>query len=214
MLVNFCIIQAAPGGPVEQFLAKLNHATKVSGEAENINAMHNFSIDEGLKYRGAEGVDQEIIKKIEKLYGFDLPLWQRFWLMIKKFLVFDFGVSFYQDKKVVDLVLEKLSTSMSLGLTSTLLIYFISIPLGIKKATKSGSRFDLWTSSAIIIGYAVPAFLFAILLIIFFAGGNFWHIFPLRGLISENFHELNWLQKIADYFWRHNYSGFLNKLNI
>jgi len=204
MLINFLIIQTAPGGPVEQFLAKLNNAHHAGSETANIDVTsHNFStttVSDG-KYRGTEGVDPEIIKKIEKLYGFDLPLWQRFFIMIKKFLFFDFGDSFYQDKKVVDLVLEKLPVSISLGLWTTLLVYLISIPLGIKKAVSNGSKFDFWSSVAVSVGHAIPSFLFAILLIVLFAGGNFWNIFPLRGLVSEGFASMNWWQKILDYFW-------------
>ncbi len=205
MLVNFLIIQAAPGGPVEQFISKLNHTTQIKGEIASQNFSLNFSQDisanSNLKYRGSVGVDPEIIAKIEKLYGFDLPIWQRFWLMIKKFILFDFGVSFYQDKKVTELIWQKLPVSISIGLWSTLLIYLISIPLGIKKAVKDGSKFDIWSSSVIIIGHAIPSFLFAIFLIVLFAGGNFWSVFPLRGLVSENFYDLNWWQKIIDYFW-------------
>ncbi len=204
MLINFMIIQTAPGGPVEQFLAKLNHANHASSESASADGMkQNISIDTigDAKYRGAEGVDPEIVKKIEQLYGFDKPLWQRFWLMMKKFLFFDFGDSFYQDKKVVDLVLEKLPVSISLGLWTTLLVYLISIPLGIKKATRDGSKFDFWSSVVVSLGHAIPSFLFAILLIVLFAGGNFWNIFPLRGLISEDFSQFSWWHKILDYFW-------------
>lgn len=198
------IIQTAPGGPVEQFISKMNHVSKVSGEISTTDftrlAPQNIS-DSTSKYRGSVGIDPEIIAKIKTLYGFDLPLWQRFTLMMKKFLTFDFGVSFYQDKKVTDLILEKLPVSLSIGLWSTLLVYLISIPLGIKKAVRDGSRFDVISSSVVIIGHAIPSFLFAILLIVFFAGGNFLNIFPLRGLVSDNFHELNFWQKIVDYFW-------------
>lgn len=201
MLVNFLIIQTAPGGPVERFLAQMNHATKVSGEVGNLSQVKNFSSDTSLKYQGAQGVDEEIIKKIERLYGFDLPLGQRFFLMMKKFITFDFGESFYQDKKVTDLILDKLPVSISLGLWATLLVYLISIPLGIKKAVSDGSKFDIWTSSLVIFLHAIPSFLLAILLIVIFCGGNFLNIFPLRGLVSQNFHELNFWQKILDYFW-------------
>lgn len=205
MLVNFLIIQTAPGGPVEQFLAKMNHVSKVGGEVGeatiNISDAKNFTSDSALKYKGASGVDPEIIAKIEKLYGFDLPLGQRFFLMIKKFATFDFGESFYQDKKIIDLIWDKLPVSISLGLWTTLLIYLISVPLGIKKAVNDGSKFDLWTSSVVIFLHAIPSFLFAILLIVLFSGGNFFNIFPLRGLVSENFSELNFAQKILDYFW-------------
>lgn len=209
MLVNFMIIQTAPGGPVEKFLSRMNNTAHVGGEAgfsTNLIATKNFSggnlqNSSSLKYHGANGVDPEIISKIEKLYGFDLPLKERFFLMFKKFITFDFGVSFYQDKKITDLILDKLPVSISLGLWTTLLIYLISIPLGIKKAVRDGSKFDLATSSLIIFLHAIPSFLFAILLIVLFCGGNFLSIFPLRGLVSQNFAELNWWQKIADYFW-------------
>jgi microcin C transport system permease protein len=201
MLVNFAIIQTAPGGPVERFIAQLNHTTKIAGEVENISNIKSFTSNSSLKYKGAQGVDEEIIKKIEKLYGFNLPLPERFFLMMKKFLTFDFGESFYQDKKILDLILDKLPVSISLGLWTILLVYFISIPLGIKKAVNDGSKFDLWTSSLVIFLHAIPSFLFAILLIVLFCGGNFLNIFPLRGLVSSNFAELNFWQKILDYFW-------------
>jgi microcin C transport system permease protein len=207
MLINFLIIQTAPGGPVERFLAQMNHVSQVGGEVAQLAAIDgkNFSASSNsssqLKYQGAVGVDEELIKKIEKTYGFDLPLNQRFWLMLKKFIVFDFGESFYQDKKITDLILDKLPVSISLGLWSMFLIYVISIPLGIKKAVQDGSKFDLATSSLIIFLHAIPAFLFAVLLIVLFAGGNFLNIFPLRGLVSQNFDQLSWWQKIADYFW-------------
>ena len=204
MLINFMIIQTAPGGPVERFLSQMNHTTKVSGEVATMDIKSftaNPDSSSGLKYQGASGVDPEIIAKIEKLYGFDLPVWQRFYLMVKKFLTFDFGESFYQDKKITDLILDKLPVSISLGLWSMLLVYLISIPLGIRKAINDGSKFDLWTSGVIIFLHAIPSFLFAILLIVLFSGGNFLNIFPLRGLVSQNFHELLWWQKIGDYFW-------------
>lgn len=201
MLVNFLIIQFAPGGPVERFLAQMNNVTKVSGEIQNLHPTKSFDGDSSFKYNGSRGVDEELIKKIEKLYGFDLPLHQRFLLTIKKYLVFDFGESFYQDKKVFDLIAGKLPVSISLGLWTTLLIYLVSIPLGIKKAVSDGSKFDLWTSSLIIFFHAIPSFLFSILLIVFFCGGNFLNILPLRGLVSANFSELNWWQKVFDYLW-------------
>ncbi len=218
ILLNFFIIQTAPGGPVEKFIAMMNHATKAGSEAAgggnvgfgggrmnaqniDVNLAKNSNDAESLKYQGSVGIDPEILQKVEKLYGFDLPLWQRFWLMIKKFLQFDFGVSFYQDKKVSDLIIEKLPVSISLGLWATLLTYLIAIPLGIKKAVRDGSKFDVYSSAAIIIGYAIPSFLFAILLIILFAGGNFLNIFPLRGLVSSDFAAMSCWQKIADYFW-------------
>jgi len=200
MLVNFLIIQTAPGGPVERFIAQMNHTTKIAGEVgDNIATINNQTTNSSLKYQGAQGIDTDIIQKIEKLYGFDLPLYQRFFLMIKKFITFDFGESFYQNKKVIDLIIQKLPTSISLGLTTTLLVYLISIPLGIRKAIKDGSKFDIISSSIVIFLHAIPAFLFAILLIILFASGNFINAFPLRGLVSNNFSELNFGQKILDY---------------
>lgn len=204
MLVNFLIIQTAPNGPVERMINSLSHPNSVGGEASVMN--HDVSLStiptgaESLKYRGSSGIEPEIIEKIEKLYGFDKPLMERFWMMIKKYLVFDFGDSFYQDKSVTKLVLEKLPVSISLGIWTTLLVYLISIPLGIKKAVKNGSKFDLYSTTVLIIFYAIPSFLLAIFLMILFCGGNFLSIFPLRGLVSENFAELSWWQKIADYF--------------
>lgn len=204
MLVNFLIIQTAPGGPVEKLINNLNHHGQVAGEVAMTS--HNFALSEGqknidVKYRGSQGIDPEIISKIEKLYGFDKPLWQRFWEMMVKYIKFDFGNSFYQDKSVMSLVKERLPVSISLGLWSTLLVYLISIPLGIRKAVKHGSKFDIVSSTIIVVGYAIPSFLFAILLIVLFCGGNFWSIFPLRGLVSDGFANLSWYQKIGDYFW-------------
>jgi microcin C transport system permease protein len=201
MLINFLIIQSAPGGPVEKFIAQINHTTDVSGEIGGAIEIGNLQNNSTIKYQGASGIDEEILIKIRKIYGFDLPPHERFFLMIKKFLFFDFGDSFYQDKKVTDLILEKLPVSISLGIWTTLLVYLISIPLGIKKAVKDGTKFDFWTSSVVIFLHAIPSFLFAILLIVLFCGGNFLNIFPLRGLTSTNFNELTAFGKIADYFW-------------
>lgn len=197
MLVNFLIIQTSPGGPVERFVAQMNHATKVSGEVGDVS----LASDSTLNYQASQGVDPELIDRVKKLYGFDLPLSERFFLMVKNYATFDFGVSFYQDKKITDLILEKLPVSISLGVWTILLIYLISIPLGIRKAVEDGSKFDVWTSAVVIFFHAIPSFLFAILLITLFCGGNFLNIFPLRGLVSANFDELNWWQKIGDYFW-------------
>jgi microcin C transport system permease protein len=201
MLINFLIIQSAPGGPVEKFIAQINHTTDVSGEIGGAIEIGNLQNNSTIKYQGASGIDEEILIKIRKIYGFDLPPHERFFLMIKKFLFSDFGDSFYQDKKVTDLILEKLPVSISLGIWTTLLVYLISIPLGIKKAVKDGTKFDFWTSSVVIFLHAIPSFLFAILLIVLFCGGNFLNIFPLRGLTSTNFNELTAFGKIADYFW-------------
>lgn len=204
MLVNFIIIQAAPGGPVEQMIAKLegfevNAISRIGGSGNG--EIQQVSLDESGEYRGRRGLDPELIKDIEKLYGFDKPAHERFVQMIKNYLTFDFGDSFFRDAKVVDLIKEKLPVSISLGLWSTLIIYLISIPLGIRKALKHGSRFDIWSSAVITTGYAIPSFLLAILLIVLFAGGSYWNIFPLRGLVSDNFDQLTLMGQVWDYIW-------------
>ena len=206
MLLNFIIIQFAPGGPVENTIARLQGidvgaTERVSGgNQDSIDTQNNF-ISSNNKYVGAQGLDPKIIEEIEKMYGFDKPAHLRFFIMIKNYLTFDFGNSFFQDRKVIDIVLEKLPVSISLGLWTTLLIYLISIPLGIYKAVNDGKKFDIWSSVVVIIGNAIPSFLFAILLIILFAGGRYLDIFPLRGIISDNWDELNNLDKILDYMW-------------
>src|SRR6218665_1116100 len=160
LLLNFIIIQAAPGGPVEQMIAKLEGfegaTSRISGGGAEVSVA-------GSNYRGAQGLDPELVKEIEKMYGFDKSAPERFWLMLKSYAQLDFGNSFFRDAKVVDLIVEKMPVSISLGLWSTLIMYLVSIPLGITKAMRNGSTFDVWTSSAIIVGYAIPAFLFAIL---------------------------------------------------
>ena len=204
MLLNFVIIQAAPGGPVEQMIAKLegfeiNAISRIGGSS---NAeVQQFSLDEGGEYRGRRGLDPELVKDIEKLYGFDKPPHERFWQMVTNYLRFDFGDSFFRDARVIDLIAEKLPVSISLGLWSTLIIYLISIPMGIRKAVRHGTRFDVWTSAMITTGYAIPSFLLAILMIVLFAGGSYWDLFPLRGLTSENFEQLSAPGKIMDYAW-------------
>ncbi|WP_020679775.1 microcin C ABC transporter permease YejB [Marinobacterium rhizophilum] len=203
LTINFIIIQAAPGGPVEQTLAQLEglsvEATGRIGSAVQSDIIQNSNGDSS--YRGAQGMDPALVAQIEKLYGFDKPAHERFWQMLKNYLVFDFGRSFYSDKPVTILILEKMPVSISLGLWTTLLTYLISVPLGIKKAVRDGTPFDVWSSSVIIVGYAIPNFLFAILLIVLFAGGTYFNWFPLRGLTSSNFAELSLLGKVADYFW-------------
>jgi len=155
----------------------------------------------GSKYRGAQGLDAEFIKSLEKQFGFDKPAYERFFIMLGHYVRFDFGKSYFRDVSVLQLIKEKLPVSISLGIWMTLLSYLISIPLGIRKAVRDGSPFDTWTSGVIIIGYAIPGFLFAILLIILFAGGSFFQIFPLRGLTSDGWTMFPWWQKILDYFW-------------
>ena len=209
LTINFLIIQAAPGGPVEKAISQIKgnnvsltqRFTSSGGEQGQTTQNKIQSTSNESKYRGSRGIDPDLIKELEKQYGFDKPPVQRFYEMIKNFLVFEFGDSFYKDKKVIDLIIEKLPVSISLGLWTTLIIYMISIPLGIKKAVKDGSNFDLYTSSLIIIGYAIPGFLFAIFLIVIFAGGSYFDIFPLRGLVSDNWDELSLFDKIFDYFW-------------
>jgi microcin C transport system permease protein len=212
MLVAFVVVQFAPGGPVEQVIAKLTGAdtgatSRISGSpGGDFGSRGMVQGGSGVdavtsKYRGAQGLDPEFIKKLEKQFGFDKPAYERFGLMLWNYIRFDFGKSYFRDVSVLQLIKEKLPVSISLGIWMTLLTYLISIPLGIRKAVDAGSQFDVWTSSVIIIGYAIPGFLFAILLIVLFAGGSFFDIFPLRGLVSENFWSLPWYAKIADYFW-------------
>jgi len=209
MLINFAVIQIVPGGPVEQMIAQMTGTAVEStarfsggGEGELNSSFDASSFDDGdSKYRGAQGLDPDIIKEIEVMYGMDKPAHERFFKMLKSYIFFDFGESFFRDQKVTSLVLDKMPVSISLGLWTTLLVYLISIPLGIRKAIKDGSRFDIISSSIVTIGYAIPNFLFAVILIVFFAGGRFYDIFPLRGLVSENFEELNFLAQIKDYFW-------------
>ncbi|WP_299550114.1 microcin C ABC transporter permease YejB [uncultured Helicobacter sp.] len=190
MTLNFFIIQAAPGGPVEQMIAKL----------EGVGTQTEVQANSKAIYKN-QGLDAQMLEKINALYGFDKPILERYVLMLKNYLTFNFGESFYKNAKVVDLILEKLPVSISLGLWSTLLIYFISIPLGIKKAIKEGSAFDSLTSTIVIIGNAIPTFLFALILMILFAGGTYFNIFPLRGIIGDDFESLSALEKIKDYFW-------------
>jgi microcin C transport system permease protein len=205
--LNFVIIQAAPGGPVEQMIARLQgeevRATErfMGSERGEAGRTSDSSDQVTNKYRGARGLDPELIKKIEKLYGFDQPAYIRFFTMIKKYLVFDLGDSLFRGRSVIELIVSKLPVSISLGVWSTLLIYLISIPMGIRKATAHGSMFDVWSSTAIIVGYAIPGFLFAVLLIVVFCGGVYLDWFPLRGLVSDNFATLSLGQKILDYFW-------------
>ncbi|MEM9601293.1 MAG: microcin C ABC transporter permease YejB [Pseudomonadota bacterium] len=202
LLLNFVIIQFAPGGPVEQVLAELQgQAAGATARVSGGDGGAAASATANSQYRGADGLRPDIIAEIEKQYGFDKPAYERFAIMVRDYLRFDFGESYYRDIAVVDLVIEKLPVSVSLGLWTTLLTYLISIPLGIAKAVRDGSRFDSWTSFAVVVGNAIPGFLFAVLLIVFFAGGRYWDLFPLRGLTSDNFDELSTLQQIGDYFW-------------
>ncbi len=212
MVLNFVVINAAPGGPVEQLLARLKgtdvQATARFGGGQGAEAgggaqakAPSAGAASGAKYHGAQGIDPEFIRQIEREFGFDKPAHERFVLMMGKLARFDFGKSFFRDRSVVDLVLERMAVSISLGLWTTLLVYLISIPLGVAKAVRDGSRFDLWTSGVVIVGNAVPGFLFAILLIVLFAGGRYLSWFPLRGLVSDDFAQLDLLHKLLDYLW-------------
>jgi microcin C transport system permease protein len=211
MLVSFVVVQFAPGGPIERVIAQISGSdtgatSRISGSqggdfGSRAQGRVTAGGDVSSKYRGAQGLDPEFIKSLEKQFGFDKPAYERFGLMLWNFTTFDFGKSYFRDVSVLQLIKEKLPVSMSLGIWMTLLTYLISIPLGIRKAVSDGSRFDTWTSSIVIIGYAIPGFLFAILLIILFAGGSFWDFFPLRGLTSDNWASLPWYGKILDYFW-------------
>ncbi|MFZ5792462.1 MAG: microcin C ABC transporter permease YejB [Pseudomonadota bacterium] len=208
MVINFAIVQVAPGGPVEQTIAELEgravSATQrfTTGGGETVGAAPKApAAGETSLYRGARGLDPAFVEEIRKLYGFDKPPVERFVDMMKNYVVFDFGDSFFKGRPVVDLVIEKFPVSISLGLWTTLLVYLISIPLGIAKAVRDGSRFDIWTSAVIIVGNAIPSFLFAILLIVLFAGGSYLDWFPLRGLVSDDWQDLSWPMKIVDYFW-------------
>ncbi len=207
LLISFIIIQFVPGGPVEKMIAQMQgHSTDATarftgGGGDAGTSMPQSSTGQGSKYRGAQGLDPEFIAELEALYGFDKPVHVRFYEMVVNYLRFDLGESYYRDVGVLDLVLEKMPVSISLGLWSTLIIYLISIPLGIKKAVRDGSAFDIWTSAAVFIGYAIPSFMFAILLIVLFAGGRYWDIFPLRGLFSDNWEDMSYIELALDYAW-------------
>ena len=207
MVINFLIIQVAPGGPVEQIISQLTGVgaditervtrTGTTETLSNTGGSDSFS----GKYRGAQGLDPDFIAELEARFGFDKPLHIRFLTMMKQYLMLDFGESFYRDRSVVDLVLDKMPVSISLGIWTTLLVYLISIPLGIAKAVRDGSRFDVWTSVLVVIGTAIPSFLFAVFLLVTFAGGSYLDWFPLAGLTSENWETLSWPSRILDYFW-------------
>lgn len=202
LLLNFCIIQAAPGGPVEQMISKLQGSQEGNTDrTSGSSASFETSQQNNNQYRGTQGLPPEIIEDINKLYGFDKPAYRRFLDMVSSYLRFDFGDSFFRNTSVIDLILEKMPVTISLGLWSTLLIYLISIPVGIYKAVGHGSRFDITSSFIVVIASAIPSFLLGILLIVVFAGGSFLDWFPLRGLTSPGFSEMTLLEKIKDYFW-------------
>lgn len=202
--LNFFIVQIAPGGPVEQAIATIELGEKSgfgSGTADMTGGNLTLTAKSEQKYQGGRGLDPEVIEAIKKRFGFDKPLHQRYFDMLWSYIRFDFGDSLFRGASVMTLIKQSLPVSISLGLWSMLITYLISIPLGIKKAVRNGSPFDIWSSSVIIIGYAIPPFLFAVLLIVIFAGGGYLDWFPLRGLISNNFDDLTWYGKIGDYLW-------------
>lgn len=205
--LNFFIVQIAPGGPVDQAIAAVEFGNPAGlpgtggGGSGGGHARAGVGNIADSQYRGGRGLDPEVIAEITQRYGFDKPLHERYFKMLGDYIRFDFGNSLFRNASVLQLMKDSLPVSITLGLWSTLIIYVVSIPLGIRKAVQNGSRFDTWSSALIIIGYAIPAFLFAILLIVFFAGGSYYDLFPLRGLVSANFDTLPWYQKITDYLW-------------
>lgn len=205
LLINFVIVQFAPGGPVERVIAQTTGmgsdvTARTSGTSGN-QSQSSGSGSINSKYRGAQGLDPDLIRELEEHFGFDKPPHVRFFNMIINYLQFDFGKSFFRNDRVIDIIAEKLPVSLSLGLWTILITYSISIPLGIKKAVNDGTRFDVWTSGVIIVGYAVPSFMFAVFLIVFLAGGSYLQLFPLRGLVSDDWNSLSWGARILDYFW-------------
>jgi len=211
MLMTFAVIQFVPGGPVEQVIAKMQGTAtdstgRVSGntgsETGATQQMQSAGGDATtFKYRGAQGLDPKFIKDLERQFGFDKPAPERFLLMMSNYLTFNFGESYFRDRSVVSLIVEKMPVSISLGLWLTLIQYTVSIPLGVRKAVRDGSNFDVWTSGVVIVGYAIPSFIFAIMLIVLFAGGSYFSWFPLRGLTADNFDTLSWFGKAMDYAW-------------
>ncbi|TCL08066.1 microcin C transport system permease protein [Shimia isoporae] len=209
MIINFTLVQFVPGGPIEQIIAQQQGGGDVfggfAGSGDDAGNLQEESFTGGAagdsKYAGAQGLPPEFIAQLEKEFGFDKPPLERFFNMMWNYMRLDFGESYFRKISVVDLVLEKMPVSITLGLWSTLLAYLVSIPLGIRKAVKDGTPFDTWTSGAIIVGYAIPGFLFAIMLVVLFAGGSYWQIFPLRGLTSDNFEDLSAMGKVLDYLW-------------
>ena len=199
MIINFALIQFVPGGPIEQIISQIEEGgsatDRFAGGADNPNPAENS------KYEGARGLPEDFIKELEKQFGFDKPAPQRFLLMLVNYLKFDFGESYFRSIKVLDLIIEKMPVSITLGLWSTLIAYLVSIPLGVRKAVRDGTRFDTLTSGFIIVAYAIPGFLFAILLLVLFAGGSYFQWFPLRGLTSEGFEDFSLIKKISDYLW-------------
>ncbi|MDB4044898.1 microcin C ABC transporter permease YejB [Amylibacter sp.] len=201
MLINFVLIQFVPGGPIEQIIAQMEDGSAGATDRFTSGGDDSNNQSENNEYKGARGLPPELIEDLEKQFGFDKPPVERFLTMLWNYIRFDFGESYFRSITIIDLILEKMPVSITLGLWSTLLAYLVSIPLGIRKAIKDGSAFDVWTSGIIIAAYAIPGLLFGILLIVLFAGGSYWQIFPLRGLASEGAADFGFFERIADYFW-------------
>ena len=200
MCINFFLVQFVPGGPIEQIISDLEKNSSfldsIGGGAQEVRT------SDGLEsYKGSVGLPKDFIDELEAQFGFDKPLWERFFSMMYDYITFDFGDSYFRSISVIELIIEKMPVSISLGLWTTLLAYMISIPLGIRKALLDGSSFDNWTSTLIIIGYSIPGFLFAIFLLVLFAGGSYLQLFPIRGLVSSNFENMSFFVQIKDYFW-------------
>jgi microcin C transport system permease protein len=200
MVVNFALVQFVPGGPVEQMIARMEGRGDVFENISGGGGEIAGSAEESA-YEGGRGLPPGLIERLNRQYGLDRPPVERFLLMIWNYVRLDFGDSFFKSESVVDLVIDKLPVSITLGLWTTLIAYLVSIPLGIRKAVRDGTPFDTWTSGAIIVGYAIPGFLFAVMLIVLFAGGSYWRIFPLRGLTSDNWEDLSLIGKVLDYLW-------------
>ena len=200
MCINFLLVQFVPGGPIEQIISDLEKNSSfldsIGGGSQEIRTS-----DEAGPYKGSVGLPKDFIDELEAQFGFDRPLWERFLSMMYDYITFDFGDSYFRSISVIELIIEKMPVSISLGLWTTLLAYMISIPLGIRKALLDGSSFDNWTSTLIIIGYSIPGFLFAIFLLVLFAGGSYLQLFPIRGLVSSNFENMSFFEQIKDYFW-------------
>ena len=200
MCINFLLVQFVPGGPVEQIISDLEKNSSfldsIGGGAQEIKTSDGTG-----PYKGSVGLPKDFIDELEAQFGFDKPLWERFFSMMFDYIMLDFGDSYFRSISVIELVIEKMPVSISLGLWTTLLAYMISIPLGIRKALLDGSSFDNWTSTLIIVGYSIPGFLFAIFLLVLFAGGSYLQLFPIRGLVSSNFENMSFFEQIKDYFW-------------
>ena len=200
MCINFFLVQFVPGGPIEQIISDLEKNSSfldsIGGGSQEVRTS-----DGAESYKGSVGLPKDFIDELEAQFGFDKPLWERFFSMMYDYITFDFGDSYFRSISVIELIIEKMPVSISLGLWTTLLAYMISIPLGIRKALLDGSSFDNWTSTLIIIGYSIPGFLFAIFLLVLFAGGSYLQLFPIRGLVSSNFENMSFFGQIKDYFW-------------